>query len=84
MEKVTLNGENGDTLAFFVVETTRLAGVDYLLVTDAEQGDGECFILRDVGEEGEEAVYEAVTDDALLDYLASVFAEQLDDVDIEF
>lgn len=84
MEKITFEGENGETMALYVLETTRLAGVDYILTSDVPAGDGNCYILKDVSPEGsDEAVYEMVDDDRQLDYLLSVFAELMDDVDFE-
>ncbi len=84
MEKIILTGENLDTIELFVLESTRLAGVDYILASDVEEGDGECYVLKDVApENSEEAVYEPVTDENELDYIISVFAEQMDDVDID-
>ena len=85
MEKIRLEGDNGEEIELYVIDTTRLAGADYLLASDVEAGDGECYIFKDVSSEGsEEAVYEPVTDDNELDYLLSVFAEQLEDVDLQF
>ena len=84
MDKIRLNGENGEAIEFFLLESTRLAGRDYLLVTDAESGDGSCYILRDdSAPEEEEAAYTIVEDDHELEYLGSVFAELLEDADIE-
>ncbi len=84
MEKIEFQGNN-EKLAFYVLDSTRLAGVDYILASDVETGDGECYILKEVSAPGDtEAVYEMVEDDSLLDYLAGIFAEQMEDVDIEF
>ncbi len=84
MEKIILKGETED-LELFVLDSTRLFGREYLLVTDVEEGDGDCFILEDISEEGtEEAVYRIVEDEALLDNLAGIFGEQMEDIDIEF
>ena len=84
-EKVALTGESGDVWELYVLESTRIAGVDYLLATDAEMGDGDCYILKDVSDsEDMEALYVPVEDDEELDNLLSVFAELLDDVDLEF
>ena len=84
MEKIRLEGDEGETLELFVLESTRLMGENYILATDTEQGDGDCFILRECpAEDGEEAVYEWVEDDGLLDTRLSVFAELLEDVDLE-
>ncbi len=85
MEKIRFEGDLGEEIELYVIDTTKLAGVDYLLASDVEAGDGECYIFKDVSPEGSaEAVYEPVTDDSALDYLLSVFAEQLDDIDLQF
>ena len=50
---------------------------------DAADGDGECYILKDVSEESSpEAVYEIVEDEREQQYLARIFEELLEDVDI--
>jgi len=83
-DKVTMMGENGELIELYIEESTRLQGKDYILAADVPTGDGECYILEDVSEgEGEEAVYQFVEDEKKLDYLLGVFAELLDDVDLE-
>ena len=84
MEKILFKGDQED-LALYVLDSTKLAGRTFLLVTDVEEGDGDCYILEETSEEGAvEAVYRIVEDDTLLDYLAGIFGEQLEDADIEF
>ena len=84
MEKIIFTGDAGEELELYVLENTRLAGKDYILAADVPVGDGNCYILRDHSkEDSEEAVYEMVEDEKELDYLLSVFAELLDDVDLE-
>lgn len=57
----TFQGEDGTTEEFYVLEQTRVGGVNYLLVADSEDEDGECLILRDVaGDEERESLYEIV------------------------
>ena len=47
MERVRFKPEGEDRpVDFFVLEETRLAGKQYLLVTDSEDGDGDALILR--------------------------------------
>ena len=41
MEKITFCPEDGEAVEFFVLEQTRLGGVDYILVTDSEDDDAE-------------------------------------------
>ena len=68
-----------------MLEQTRINGADYILVTDAEDGDGEALILKDLSEDGEqEAVYEIVEDDDELEALSVIFGEMLEDVDLTF
>lgn len=83
-EKLIFEGETGEELELFILEGTRIGGVDYILATDVESGDGDCYILKDKSDSAEAtAVYEMVDDENEMDYLLSVFAELLDDVDLE-
>ena len=84
MEKIKFCfDESGDSVEFFVLEQTRIAGVDYILVTDSEEDEADCWILKDLSGDGEEeAVYEMVEDDSELMAVSKVFQEMLDDVDI--
>lgn len=47
MEKIQFMPEGEDhPVDFYVLGATKLAGRQYLLVTDSEDGDGEALILR--------------------------------------
>ena len=84
MEKLVFQGKDGDTAEFYELEQTRMSGVNYLLVTDSEEDDGECLILKDTSEDqDQESLYEIVEDEKELDAVLTVFEELLDDVDIE-
>lgn len=81
MEKIIFTSEGEEAVQFYVLEQTRLGGIDYILVTDSEDGDGEALILRDTSADVDaEAVYEIVTDDEELNAVAAVFENMLDDV----
>ncbi len=82
LTKITLEaGPEGQEVDFYVLEQTRIAGRDYLLVTDAEDGDGDAYILEDISVDGEaEALYEFVEDDDRLEALSKVFTQMLDDI----
>jgi uncharacterized protein YrzB (UPF0473 family) len=81
---ITMVTESGEAVDFYVLEETRVNAKNYLLVTDAPEGeDGECYILKDVSGAGDsEAVYEFVEDDAELDGLMGIFTELLSDADV--
>ena len=84
MEKLVFQVKDGDSAEFYVLEQTRMSGVNYLLVTDSEEDDGECLILKDTSEDqDQESLYEIVEDEKELDAVLTVFEELLDDVDIE-
>lgn len=84
MEKITFCPEDGEAVDFYVLEQTRLGGVDYILVTDSEDEDAEALILKDVSApEDTEAVYTIVDDDDEMDAVAAIFEDMLEDVDIE-
>lgn len=78
------DGEN-ETVGFFVVEETRIAGVSYLLVTESEDDEeAEAYILKDTSKaEDTEAVYEFVESEEELDAVSRIFAELLEDMDLE-
>ena len=84
MEKITFCPEDGEAVEFFVLEQTRLGGVDYILVTDSEDDDAEALILKDVSApEDEEAIYSIVDDDKEMDAVAAIFTDMLEDIELE-
>lgn len=83
-EKITLQTDTGEAVDFYVLEETRINGMNYLLVTDSEEEDGECYILKDVSKaEDSEAVYEFVENDDEMDYLFKIFTELMEDMEVE-
>ena len=85
LEKIAFCPDGGEAVEFYVLEQTRLSGRDYILVTDSlDEEEGEALILKDVASpEDQEALYETVDDEQELDAVAWVFADMLEDVDLE-
>ena len=85
MEKVKFvfrDGSGEDE--FFVLEETKINGAAYILVSDSEDDDGECLILKEVEEESQpESVYEIVEDETELAAVSKVFEELMEEVRIE-
>ena len=83
MEKIVFQTETEESVEFYVLEQTRIGGIDYILVTDTAEEDAEALILRDMSQPGEEqALYEIVADDEELNAVASVFENMLDDIEL--
>ncbi len=83
-EKITFRPDGEEPVDFYVLEQTRIGGVDYILVTDVEEGDGEALILKDTSRDGEaDGVYAVVSDDEELAAVAGVFESMLEDVELE-
>ena len=83
---ITLETEEGDCVDFYVLEETRINGMNYLLVTDSEEDDeeGECYILKDKSRaEDADAIYEFVEDDDEMEYLFKIFEELMEDMDVD-
>lgn len=81
LEKITFCPDGDEPVEFFVLEQTRISGVNYILVTDFEEGDGEALILKDMSKDDEpESVYAIVDDDTELNAVAEVFEDLLEDV----
>lgn len=77
--------EDGEEVEFQILEQTKLNGISYLLVTDASELDdeGNAYILKDLSDESDEsALYDIVEDDNELEVIGKVFAELLDDIEL--
>ena len=74
MEKIFFEAGDGEPEEFYVLEQTKLGGIQYILVADEAEGDGEALILKDVSAPEE--------DETELDAVAAVFENILDDVEI--
>lgn len=87
MEKLTFVTDDNEDVEFFIIEETRVNGVNYLLVTDSDDDnddEAEAYILKDTSSEEEaEAVYEFVEDENEIECISKVFSELLDDVELE-
>ena len=86
MEKIVFCPDGEEPVEFYCLEQTVISAKTYLLVTDAEDGDGEALILRDDSDiKDEEAVYVIVDDDQELEAVAGVFRKLLqeDDIDLD-
>ena len=84
MEKIKFQSDGMEEAEFFVLEQTKINGTSYILVTDSEEGDAECLILRDRSEaEDTDSIYEIVEDDTELSAVSKVFEELLEEIEIE-
>ena len=84
MEKFKFVSEEMQEVEFFVLEQTKVNGISYILVTVSEEGDAECWIMRDVStEDSVESIYDFVEDEEELYAVSKVFEELLEDIDIE-
>lgn len=69
---------------FFVLEQTRINGMNYILVADSEDDEAQCLILKETSKDQvTESVYVIVDDDVELNAVSKVFEELLEDVEIE-
>lgn len=83
-EKLYLKADGEEILELFPIEKTKLNGVEYLLAADSEEGDAECYLLKDISvPEDTEAIYEIVEDEAELDGLFAIFEQLMDEITIE-
>ena len=84
MEKITFVPDGGEAVDIYVLEQTTIGGVNYILVTDAEEDEeGEAYILKDMSDsDAEERVYSMVEDDTEFDAVSAVFENILEDIDL--
>lgn len=83
MEKIRFTPDDGDTIELYIVEQTRINGINYILVCDEEEGDADALILKEkITDDGDMATYEVVADDVELEAVAQVFEQMMDDIDL--
>lgn len=83
MEKIAFDLGTEEKAWFYVLEQTKIGGVQYILVTEEEEGDCDALILREISDEKEkEVTYEIVEDDTELSAVAAVFENLLEDVEL--
>ena len=87
MEKLTFVTEDQESVDFYIIEETRVNGINYLLVTeseDEEDEEAEAYSVKDTSQaEDTEAFYEFVESEEELDAVSRIFAELLEDMDLE-
>lgn len=85
MQSINFITDEGEDIPFYIIEQTTLAGKDFLLVTDSDtdEDEAEVYIMQEISDQDDQTVYEFVEDEAQLEALSKVFAELLDDVDIQ-
>ena len=84
MDSIKFLTESGETVEFYVEEQTRINGVDYILVTDSEEDEADAYILKDLSADTDpEAEFVMVEDEVELEAVSKVFAQMMEDVDIE-
>jgi uncharacterized protein YrzB (UPF0473 family) len=83
MEKLTFVTEDQESVDFYIIEETRVNGINYLLVTeseDEEDEEAEAYILKDTSKAEDT---EFVESEEELDAVSRIFAELLEDMDLE-
>ena len=83
-EKITFQTEE-EAVELYVLEQTKLFGINYILVTDdMESEEGSFFVLKEEGDsEGDLVSYVEVEDEKELKAVIKVFDELLEDIDLE-
>lgn len=85
MQSINFITDEGVEIPFYIIEQTTLAGKNFLLVTDGDEDEeeAEVYIMQEINDQEDQTVYEFVEDEEQLEALSKVFAELLDDVDIQ-
>lgn len=84
MEKLIFTDQDGEATEFYVEEQTRMNGYQYLLVSETQGEEADAYILKDISSDGDQdSEYVMVEDEVELESLSRIFAEMLEDVEIE-
>lgn len=83
IETIVFDTDEGQ-VEFYILEETKLAGENYILVTDELEGEeGSFLILKEDGSDDDFVSYSIVEDEKENEALISIFNELLDDIDLE-
>lgn len=83
MEKLIFQLDDNTQEAFYILEQTKVNGQTYILVTDSEDDEAECLILKDTSsQEDTDSLYRIVEDEVELMAVLKVFEELLEDVEV--
>lgn len=84
-EKIIFTTDDNEEVEFFVLEQTKINGVNYILVADAsDEEEANALILKENSEdENEEITYDVLEDDAELRAISKVFEQIMDDIEFE-
>ena len=83
--KVIFTTDDGEEIALYVIEETKIGDVNYILVADldSEDEDSDAYIMKEISDpDEEEATYEFVEDEAELEAIGKIFDELLEDTDV--
>lgn len=82
---IEFTSEDGEVVLFSVTGQVKIAGTDYLLVTDnsMDSGEEEAYILKKLEDKDGQSVYSMVEEEEELSAISKVFEETLEDIDIE-
>ncbi len=78
LEKIAFLDDENKKVELYVLDTTKVAGVNYLLVAESEDDDSDCYIFKEVNVSDDEICYEPVDDDRELEYIGKIFQELMD------
>lgn len=82
--RIRLATEDG-AVEMEILEKTTLQGMDYILVTDAPEGeDGECFVMKDISRPEEDEASYVFAEDEESEALLGIFSRLLEGEDIRF
>lgn len=80
IEKISFVTEDNETVELYVVEETKVNGTNYLLVTESQDEEADCYIFKDLSTAGEtESCYVEVEDENERDAVTKIFEELLDE-----
>lgn len=84
-EKIIFTTQDNEEIAFFVLEETKINGINYILVADSDKEDEEAnaLILKEIDGDSEESVYDVVENEQELTAVSKIFEELMDDIDIK-
>jgi len=86
IETIIMTDEDGSEIEFCIIDELEYNGAKYLLVVESELFDddeSDAVVLKEVGQDGDEMIYEPIEDEEEFKAVSEMFSANLDDGDYE-
>lgn len=81
-EKIVFTTDTDEEVEFYVIDETKINGINYLLVADSNEEEADALILKEETVQGDSITYDIIENDDELEAVSKVFIEMSENLNI--